>query len=111
MIKRLSKRNWNTYHVNGYTHDVANDQSSAGGIHLHQVRCIKNVWEKRICQSNGNHQSYGPHERVSESEGQEWYRFVQHIHRIEKALEERRAFQAEFFCREQKLRTNSTDQS
>ena len=90
MIKRLSKRNWNTYHVNGYTHDVANDQSSAGGIHLHQVRCIKFVgcvvWQKRILQSNGNHFAYGPHEKISEAEGQERYKFVQKVHRIEKSL-------------------------
>jgi len=62
---------WNTYYVGGYTHDVANDQSSAGGVHLHQVRKTSKGWQKRICQSNGKHQAYGIIEKISDSEGLE----------------------------------------
>lgn len=66
----LRKSAWNTYYTGGYTHDVANDQASAGGVHLHQVRKTKGGWQKRICQSNGRHQSYGPTERLTDTEGE-----------------------------------------
>lgn len=66
----LRKSNWNTYATYGYTHDVANDQSSAGGVHLYQVRLAKAGWQKRICQSNGRHQSYGPVESISAADGE-----------------------------------------
>lgn len=67
----MNKSKWNTYHVGGYTHDVANDQSSAGGVHLHQVRKTVNGWQKRICQSNGKHQAYSKIEKLSDLEGVE----------------------------------------
>ena len=67
----INPRKWNTYYVGGYTHDVANDQSSAGGVHLHQVRKTANGWQKRICQSNGKHQAYSPIEKISDSDGVE----------------------------------------
>ena len=67
----MSNKNWNTYSTTGYTHDVANDHSSAGGVHLHQVRQTRaGNWQKRICQSNGRHQSYGEVSRLSVPEGE-----------------------------------------
>lgn len=61
---------WNTYATRGYTHDVANDQASSGGVHHHQVRKAKSGWQKRIVQSNGKHSAYGPVEPVSDAEGE-----------------------------------------
>ena len=67
----MKRSTWNTYRMTGYTHDVANDQLSAGGVHLYQVRRIRNGgWQTRICQSNGCHVSYGEYATVSDSEGE-----------------------------------------
>lgn len=60
---------WNTYKITGYTHDVAQDQRSAGGVHLHQVRKTKEGWQKRICQSNGRHKSLGGVSVLTDAEG------------------------------------------
>jgi len=73
----MNKSKWNTYYVGGYTHDVANDQSSAGGVHLHQIRKTTKGWQKRICQSNGNHRSYGEIENLSEIEGLEKFNQIE----------------------------------
>lgn len=67
---QLKKTTWNTYRTTGYSYDVANDQRSAGGVHLHQVRRTKNGWQKRICQSNGQFQAYGPVESISDADGE-----------------------------------------
>lgn len=67
---KLSKRTWNTYYICGYAYDVANDQRSAGGVHLHQVRRTKTGWQKRICQSNGQYESYGPVELIDDATGE-----------------------------------------
>lgn len=64
-----SKTTWTTYATTGYSHDVSNDQRSAGGVHLHQVRHTKSGWQHRICQSNGRHQSYGPVTPLTEADG------------------------------------------
>lgn len=56
----MSKTNWNTYATYGYTFDAAQDQASAGGVHLHQVRKTKAGWMRRILQSNGRHKAAGP---------------------------------------------------
>lgn len=56
----IKKTTWNTYRTTGYTHDVANDPASAGGVHHYQIRWTKNGWQKRICQANGKHRAYGP---------------------------------------------------
>ena len=56
----IRKDRWNTYATRGYTYDAANDQSSAGGVHLHQVRRAANGWVQRILQSNGCHRAAGP---------------------------------------------------
>lgn len=53
-------KTWKTYKTTGYTHDVAGDQRSAGGVHHHQVRETAAGWQKRIAQSNGTHTAYGP---------------------------------------------------
>lgn len=66
----IRKSNWNTYATRGYTHDVANDQASAGGVHHHQVRLGKRGWQHRICQSNGRYQSYGPVSVITDAEGE-----------------------------------------
>jgi hypothetical protein len=68
-MKTLRKSSWNTYRVCGYTYDVANDQASAGGVHLKQVRLNKGEWQYRICQSNGNHTSYSETEVISIEDG------------------------------------------
>lgn len=66
----MKKTDWNTYKTTGYTYDVAGDQRSAGGVHLHQVRKTDSGWQYRICQSNGNHRAYSPVEPLSDAEGE-----------------------------------------
>ena len=66
----IRKSTWNTYAMTGYTHDVANDQRSAGGVHLHEVRLGKQGWMRRIRQSNGNHKAYSPVEQIDDAEGE-----------------------------------------
>lgn len=67
----MKKTTWNTYSIVGFSHDVANDQASAGGVHLHQVRRhAHGGWQHRICQSNGRHQAYGPVESISVEDGE-----------------------------------------
>lgn len=74
----IRKSNWNTYATYGYTYDVANNQSSAGGVHEHQVRRTRGGhWQKRICQSNGRHQAYGPVSPLSEEEGEAFFATAQ----------------------------------
>ena len=67
---KLRKTTWNTYYVGGYTHDVANDQSSAGGVHLYQVRKTKSGWQQRIEQSNGRHSAFSPVIPIDEQDGE-----------------------------------------
>ncbi len=64
------KSTWTTYATTGYTHDAANDQASAGGVHHHQVRRTRRGWQSRICQSNGRHIAYGPVEPIDEADGE-----------------------------------------
>ena len=67
----MKKTTWNTYYISAYTHDVANDQRSAGGCHYYQVRKTRNgFWQERICQANGRFESYGPVHAISEEEGE-----------------------------------------
>jgi hypothetical protein len=73
----MKKMKWNTYATTGYTHDVANDQASAGGVHLHQVRKTSFGWQIRICQSNGRHQSYGPVSPIDDADGEANYATAQ----------------------------------
>lgn len=68
-IKLIDENKWNTYRCTGYTHDVADDQRSAGGVHLHQVRRGPRGWQTRICQSNGGHFAYGPVTNIDQDEG------------------------------------------
>lgn len=65
----MKNTTWNTYRTTGYTHDVAQDQRSAGGVHHHQVRKTKNGWQKRIRQSNGRHESFGEVSAMTDDEG------------------------------------------
>jgi len=68
---------WNTYRTTGYTHDVAQDQRSAGGVHHHQVRRTKSGWQKRIVQSNGNHSATGEVTPMSDADGEAAYATAQ----------------------------------
>lgn len=69
-MSKLNKRTWNSYRTTCYTHDVANDQASAGGVHHHEVRLAKGGWQYRIRQSNGLHESYGHVESISDADGE-----------------------------------------
>lgn len=70
----MSRQNWNTYAIQGYTYDVANDQRSAGGVHLHQVRQTRNgYWQTRIEQSNGRFSGFGPVRPVDAARGEALY--------------------------------------
>ena len=62
----MKRSTWNTY-------DVTNDQRSAGGVDLHQVRRAKAGWQTRICQSNGRHRACGPVRPISDVEGEGRY--------------------------------------
>lgn len=68
---------WNTYRTTCYTHDVANDQRSAGGVHFHQVRKTRYGWQKRILQANASHQSPGPVTPMSDTDGAAAYATAQ----------------------------------
>lgn len=70
MKTKLNERTWTTYRQLGYTYDVANDQASAGGVHLHQVRKTAAGWQHRILQSNGQRQAAGPVDPISDEEGE-----------------------------------------
>jgi len=70
MTTKLRKTNWNTFRTTCYTHDVANDQSSAGGVHHHEVRRGKSGWQYRITQSNGRSSASGPVEPMSDEDGE-----------------------------------------
>lgn len=69
----MRKTTWNTYKILGYTHDVANDQRSAGGIHDYQVRKGKAGWQTRIRQSNGRYQSFSAVWPISEQDGEAYF--------------------------------------
>lgn len=66
----MKRTNWNTYATRGYTFDAAQDQRSAGGVHLHQVRKTKAGWQKRILQSNGRFKAAGPVSAISDADGE-----------------------------------------
>lgn len=55
-----------TYRSTGYSHDVADDQASAGGVHDHCVRSTMSGFFKVIVQSNGNHQAETEPEKITE---------------------------------------------
>lgn len=67
---RKRKDIWTTYYTGGYTHDVANDQRSAGGVHHYEVRYRHGRWQRRILQSNGRHHAYGPVEDIDATTGE-----------------------------------------
>lgn len=73
----MKKTTWNTYALTGYMMDVANDQASAGGVHLHQIRKTKAGWQRRVCQSNGRHEAYGPVSSISDADGEAHYATAQ----------------------------------
>ena len=68
---KLRKTSWNTYRRTAYTCDIANDQRSAGGVHLHQVRQTRSgYWQKRIYQTNGNCGASGPVSGITKEDGE-----------------------------------------
>lgn len=70
----MKKTTWNTYSTRGFSHDIANDRASSGGVVHHQVRRTRNgFWQRRACQSNGRHEAYGPVEAISDAEGEALY--------------------------------------
>lgn len=69
----MKNTTWTTYRTSGYTHDVAQDQRSAGGVHHHQVRKTKSGWQTRIEQTNGRFTSFSEVKSVSDSEGAALY--------------------------------------
>ena len=66
------KTEWITYATYGYTYDVAQDQRSAGGGPLHQIR-YADGWQTRIVQSNGKHSANGPIEAVDDATGKAYF--------------------------------------
>ena len=72
-MKAVRKNNWNTYCTTGYTYDAANDQASAGGVHLHQIRKTRKGWQKRILQSNGQHQATSPIIEITDDCGEKMF--------------------------------------
>jgi len=70
MATTIRKTTWNTFRTSCYTHDVANDQASAGGVHLRQVRWNGHQWQMRVCQSNGCYRSYSEVWAVTDAEGE-----------------------------------------
>jgi len=71
--KAIRKTTWNTFGVNGYTYDCANDPRSTGGVHYHQVRLGKHGWQHRICQSNGGRRAYSPVTPIDDAQGEAWF--------------------------------------
>jgi hypothetical protein len=67
---KMRRDTWTTYRVSGYTHALTQDQASAGGVILHQVRRTKRGWQKRAVQSNGNHSSATDPSDVADAEGE-----------------------------------------
>lgn len=68
--KNMKKTTWTTYGISGFTCDVANDQASAGGVHIHQVRKTKAGWQYRVKQANGRHEACSAVEPISEADGE-----------------------------------------
>jgi hypothetical protein len=75
----MKNTTWNTYATTGYTHDVAQDQRSAGGVHHHQIRRAKIGWMKRIRQINGSHSATGPVCAVSDADGSAAFATAQNL--------------------------------
>ena len=70
----MKKENWNTVSIRGYTYDCANDQRSAGGVHMREVRRTKSGhWQTRIRQSNGAFTAYSPVQPINDAEGESMY--------------------------------------
>jgi hypothetical protein len=69
-MKTIRRTTWNTFQTTCYTHDVAQDQRSAGGTHNRQVRWNGHQWEMRIRQSNGANEAYSQAWGVTDAEGE-----------------------------------------
>ena len=70
----MRRDTWTTFATYGYTRDVANDQRSAGGVHLHQIRRTRaGQWQRRILQTNGRHEAAGPVEPIETAAGEAAY--------------------------------------
>lgn len=70
MTTTLNLREWNTYRITGYTHQVGDDARATGGVHLHQVRCTRaGNWQTRTVDSNGRFRAAGKVTPVSAADG------------------------------------------
>jgi len=69
----MRRDRWNTYATRGYTFDAAQDQRSAGGVHLHQVRLGREGWQTRIKQTNGKHSAHSDVQPVDDATGEARY--------------------------------------
>ena len=66
----MNRKNWTTYAISGYTHQVGDDQRATGGVHLHQVRRTKSGWQRRTVDSNGRYDSAGRVEPLDDATGE-----------------------------------------
>jgi len=71
---RFRKDIWNTYHSDGFRHNLTGDGASAGGTISYQVKKIKDKWYQRVCQCNQCHYSYTPIEEISSEVGEVNYK-------------------------------------
>ena len=69
----MRKDRWNTYSLSGFSYDVANDQASAGGVHIRQIKRGCEGWMHRVLQINGNHRASGPAEPIDAAHGEACY--------------------------------------
>ena len=75
----MKKTTWNTYATYGFTHAVAQDRASQGGVHHHQVRKAGGGWQKRIVQSNGRFSASGPVTPITDHEGEAAFATAQNL--------------------------------
>ena len=69
----MRKDRWNTYAISGYTHQVGKDPRATGGVHVHTVKRGPAGWLRRTSDSNGQWESHGPVEAISNQKGEALY--------------------------------------
>lgn len=68
--KILKKEEWNTTRVTGWVPGIINDEKSAGGQHLQQVKLTPEGWLRRMVQINGEHVCEGPEYKTTPDSGE-----------------------------------------
>ena len=68
----MRKSNWNTYGIEGYSHQVGSDQRATGGIQYYQVKQDRSTkrWYKRVADGNGQFFSPGTPQPIDAEEGE-----------------------------------------